>query len=140
MTLIEWQERFRIGIASVDHEHRELINLLNELYAELQAGGGRDKAIEFLGEVHAKISAHFALEEQVMRAKGYDQFAEHKSAHEELLDEIREIMDDYEEGAYERAMETLGRRLETWFAGHFKTHDARLHKLFPDTDFGFGNH
>lgn len=135
MALIEWRENFRIGIASVDHEHRELIGLLNLLYEVLQVDGEHDRVIEFLGEVHALISAHFALEERVMRERGYDQFAEHKAAHEDLLEEIREIMDSYESGAYEHAIETLSKRLEAWFTVHFKTHDARLHKMLPGVDF-----
>lgn len=128
MALIEWQERFNIGIASVDHEHRELVELLNALHAELSAGARYYEMIDFLGEVFAQISAHFALEEREMRERGYDQYAEHKEAHEALLDEIRDIMDDYEEGAYESPAADLGVRLERWFGEHFRTHDARLHK------------
>ena len=31
MKLIEWRDKFQLGIPAVDHEHRELINLINEL-------------------------------------------------------------------------------------------------------------
>ena len=29
MPLIEWQDEFKIGIPSIDHEHQELIALIN---------------------------------------------------------------------------------------------------------------
>jgi hemerythrin len=72
------------------------------------------------------ISAHFALEERFMREHSYDRFVEHKQAHEQLLEEIRDIMDGYE-AAPEAASRQLSARLDAWFTVHFRTHDARLH-------------
>lgn len=129
MALIEWQERFSIGIPAVDHEHRELIALLNELYDRLLQEQGDCPVVDFLGEVFAQISAHFALEEREMRDMGYDGYQAHKAEHEDLLEEIREIMDDYEEGMAEESVEDLGSQLENWFGNHFKTQDSRLHKF-----------
>ena len=83
---------------------------------------------DFLGEIYTRISAHFALEEKIMRARKYDQYADHKADHERLLDEIREIMDDYEDKRiYQDAI--LADRLRHWFGDHFRTKDARLHRF-----------
>ena len=137
MALIEWKEEFRIGVPSVDYEHQELIALLNELYAGLglESGGSFDRTTvgEFLGEVYARISAHFALEERVMREQNYVLYEQHKADHEELLDSIRDIMDDAELESAEPQAEPmgpddLGKRLDDWFSEHFRNHDARLHK------------
>ncbi|WP_297833423.1 hemerythrin domain-containing protein, partial [Thermomonas sp.] len=99
MTRIDWRPDFSIGIADVDHEHQELIAWINRtLVASLDAAGDRSVVTDLLGEVFAKVSAHFALEERVMRDQGYDQFTEHKRDHELLLDDIRDIMDDFEAG------------------------------------------
>jgi len=138
MALIEWQERFRIGIESVDYEHQEMIALLNELYEGLTQDTGEPDVVAFLGEVYARISAHFALEERVMKQRRYDRYAEHKASHEELLDEIRDIMDDYELGGAEPPVEAFGQRLSAWFGDHFGTHDARLHRAMADLGVDFG--
>ena len=138
MTLIQWQERFRIGIESVDYEHQEMIALLNELYEGLKTGAEDQDVVAFLGEVYTRISAHFALEEREMKERGYDQLAEHKADHELLLDQIRDIMDDYEFGAGELPVETFGQRLGDWFGKHFATHDARLHRAMADLGVDFG--
>ena len=61
-----------------------------------------------------------------MREHRYDQFVEHKRAHEQLLEEIRDIMDGYDADP-EEASSRLSARLDGWFTLHFKTHDARLH-------------
>ena len=128
MALIEWRDEFNTGVAEVDHEHQELIGLINDLHAQLEGGADPDAVADFLGEVFAKISAHFALEETVMRKHRYDEYEAHKSEHEALLDDIRDIMDDYESGAYADADQALATTVRDWFVNHFKTKDARLHK------------
>ena len=127
MSLIEWDEKFSVGVASVDHEHRELIGLVNETYDRLQRPGVDITVPDFLGEIYTRISAHFALEEKLMRASRYVHFKEHKADHERLLDEIRDIMDDYEDKRIFDA-EQFAQRLGAWFTEHFRTHDARLHR------------
>ena len=126
MSLLEWRDDFRIGIAEVDHEHQELIRLINELHATLGADRSQARVEEFLGEIFARISAHFALEEKDMQSRRYAQFGDHKADHERLLDDIRDIMDEHSDhGVLDEA--AFSARLATWFGVHFKTHDARLH-------------
>ncbi len=127
MPLIDWKEEFALGIPAVDHEHRELIALINEAHAERRRDGAPEAIAAFLGEIHARISAHFALEEKVMRERRYDRYTEHKRDHERLLDGIRDIMDAYEDGTLFEETE-FARTLESWFVTHFATHDARLHR------------
>lgn len=127
MALIEWRDEFSVGVPAVDHEHRELIELINATHEHLGKSDERDAVTEFLGEIYAKISAHFALEEQIMRAQGYDQYLDHKADHERLLDEIRDIM-DYHQDTREFDDERFAAQLSGWFTEHFKTKDARLHK------------
>jgi hemerythrin len=126
MALLQWKDRYSVGIEAVDHEHKALIDLINRLHAEWLKAGARDSVESFFGDLYRGISAHFALEERFMRERGYDQLAAHKRDHERLLDEIRDIMDDFVDE--ERTASALSGRLEAWFARHFETHDARLHR------------
>ena len=129
MPLIEWKDEFRTAIASVDHEHEQLIALLNEI-AERLGTEPSDADIEsFLGEVYAKIAAHFALEEATMRDLNYDQYADHKADHDRLLDDIRDIMERQLAGAYEGYRDKLTEELGRWFVDHFRAKDPRLHQF-----------
>jgi len=130
MEFLEWKENYAIGIPSVDAEHRDLIELINEVHRRLEAGERGMTVGDFLGEVFARISAHFALEERIMRERHYDQLRPHKTDHERLLDGIRDIMDDYEDREFFEPA-ALAQRLNDWFAEHFRTHDARLHRHLP---------
>ncbi len=127
MTLIEWKKEYSVGVPAIDHEHRELIELINELYRHARSGDPQHAIGEFLGEIFARISAHFALEEKLMREAGYDEYEEHKADHEILLEEIRDLMDDCEDGVLEDHDELFA-RLDVWFSEHFRTKDARLHR------------
>lgn len=126
---IEWKPGYEIGIAEIDHEHREFIKRLNRFFATAAKGATDDGAINELGEVYAWISAHFALEETIMRTHDYDQFQDHKDDHERLLDDIRDIMEACQASLTPNMDNSLQRRLEDWFVGHFKTKDSRLHKM-----------
>ena len=126
MSLIEWKDEFSVGVPDVDHEHQQMIALINELHANMSQPESKFGVEDFLGEIYNQISAHFALEEKIMRERKYDQYLDHKEDHERLLDELRDMMDDYEENAAFDD-EALADALRVWFTEHFKTRDARLH-------------
>lgn len=129
--LLVWSDAFCTGLAGVDHEHRQLIDLINNFYRVMVHGGSDSLTDEFLGEIYARIAAHFALEDRIMREAGYDQYASHKADHEALLDRLRDIMDDAaDDESYSH--QELARDLEQWFTVHFRTHDPRLHTHLGD--------
>lgn len=132
MTLLAWSERFKLGIPSVDHEHKELIDLINELHATLGQNPEKAQVLAFLEEINTKINAHFALEEKVMRGLGYDELDAHKHDHEDLLDGIRDIMDRAETTPFAELESELAEQLKKWFGTHFATKDARLHHFLEE--------
>jgi len=129
MVLIEWDDRYAIGIPAVDHEHRRLIELVNDLHKALMVDGESRRCGLFFEEVYTAISAHFALEERFMRETAYFGYAEHKRDHERLLDDLRDLMEDYESGETDFRGDRLSERLREWFGQHFQTLDAKLHGL-----------
>ena len=126
LPLLAWKSEYALGIPDVDHEHRELFDLINDLHSSLFDPESETTVMDFLGELFSKISSHFALEEKLMRDGRYADFPAHKSDHERLLDEIRDLMDDYEDGGHVD-LDRFAVELERWFSVHFSTHDAALH-------------
>jgi hemerythrin-like metal-binding protein len=126
MMTLEWKDAYSVGVPAVDHEHRELIDLVSHLHDALTSGRPAEAVEDAFGDLLRSISAHFALEERFMREHHYDERPQHKADHERLLDELRDIMDEYRTGDSDTA-ERLGKSLEAWFVNHFKTHDAHLH-------------
>ena len=126
MKFIEWNDKFSVGVVSVDYEHRQLIELIGAFQRKIEEDDSIDVKLEYLGETYAQISAHFALEEKIMRESHYERYEDHKSDHERLLDQLRDIMDATEDDQ-QIDNETLGAELETWFSRHFQEKDAHLH-------------
>jgi len=127
MALLDWKPEYSVGVEAVDFEHREMIGMINELDEALGVETSPEAIEAFLGDIHAGISAHFALEERAMRVAAYPEYEAHKEDHEDLLDQLRELMDHY------AAEPVVGRKLLQatlggWFKGHFSSFDARLHK------------
>ena len=128
MTLIVWREDFCTGIPGVDFEHEHLISQINEIYAMIDGGAGKEDILNALGDIYGSISAHFALEEKMMETHKYDEYEAHKANHELLLNDIQDISDDFED-TVELDKAKFKQKLNDWFQIHFKTFDARLHKL-----------
>lgn len=127
MSLIEWKPEFSVGNAAVDHEHGELIDLINDLHATMKQHATQERVLDGLGEIYVQVSAHFALEEKFMRDARYPDYKLHKADHESLLDQLLDIMDGVEDdGSYDERR--LSKSLEYWFSEHFRTHDAKLHR------------
>ena len=131
MTLIKWQPSFALGIPSVDHEHRELIGAINTVYDSMVDNADPEIIESCLEDIYADVSAHFALEERHMRDAAYEEYEAHKDQHEELLDQIRSMMDLFEENP-ESGRIILQQELSDWFSIHFATFDARLHNQLGD--------
>lgn len=131
MTLLQWKPAYALGIPSVDHEHRELIDLINRAYGHIEGSADPADTESCLEDIHTGIAAHFALEERHMRDAGYAEYAAHKEEHEELLDQIRDLMDAFVEDPVAGRL-VLQQRLADWFGGHFATFDARLHSVLGD--------
>jgi len=126
MKYLKWSDQYSVGVDSVDYEHQNLMDMINAIYAELEDQRDIAEIEKTISDVHAEISAHFALEERLMRNAGYEEYAAHKDDHEELLDQIRSMMDAIENDP-EPALDVLSEKLSDWFSGHFATFDARLH-------------
>ena len=128
MPLIEWKKEFETGIAGIDLEHQELVTMINSFESAIVNKASKNKLLDGLNDLYAAIYSHFTYEESVMERNGYDQYLEHREDHVKLLDEISDITEELEQTAVLNE-QRLKEQLNGWFAVHFKTHDARLHKL-----------
>ena len=126
---IAWTDDFLIGIEELDYEHRMLIKDINRLYKEFLEDDGKNKIKGTLGNILARMQAHFALEEHFMLENEYSHYAEHKAEHEELLDEYTDFLVHFEsEGDtidYRQAEEVLSR----WIINHIVNSDKKMSQM-----------
>jgi hemerythrin len=115
MAYLDWNPAYDTGVAGIDYEHQRLVALLNEIYGLILNAAEPHKIAGILADFHARAAAHFALEEKIMHDRNFPGLRERRDTHYRLLDQVREIMDGYEVGAY-RAGANLPETLKTWLS------------------------
>lgn len=86
--LIHWDERFSVGNALLDNEHRDIVRVLNVLYHHLRRGGAPLDGEALLDQVSETLAVHFANEEDVMARHHCPTLENHHRIHGELLAEV----------------------------------------------------
>ena len=111
MTLVQQRNEYSVGAESIDDEHKMLIDRINRLDNQLMAEDGPLAASTFFEELTETITAHCGREERFMRERGYDQLPQRKEDYERFLDEIYNLIDEFDR--YEKvSREDLAARLD----------------------------
>ncbi len=126
MPLLEWQDEYRIGIKSLDYEHQDLFEQLSELHADLVKHVDDTKIEDCLGRIYARVSAHFALEEKMMRESKFPNYHNHKEEHDEQLDSVTDAITGYLNDPSDASGEALEKQLSHWIIDHVLTSDKEL--------------
>ena len=123
---LQWRDDYLIGVEELDFEHRDLFARLNELHEELAHDADRARIENGLGEICARVAAHFALEEKFMRDTDFPKYSHHKKEHDDFL----EVIVDYAEeiGSTEdiTKRDELESELQHWIIDHVTTSDQEL--------------
>lgn len=129
MSLTGLKDGLGIGIASLDHDHRRLVAVMDALCDSFDRAQSTAEISDLFGALYAEASAHFALEERIIRERKYAFYDAHKADHERLLDELRAKMEAYEDGMCTYCGTSLRACLVDWFEGHMVEADAALRSL-----------
>jgi len=133
MPHLEWDETLKIGVESIDSQHRGFIRMANDLHDALMRGRAGD-----LGEVRdltlAKLRKylreHFQDEEDYMARMEYPGLEDHRRAHEEFTARIREYEARIAEGHTALSSELMKTLLD-WFENHVLTEDMKYRDHRP---------
>jgi hemerythrin len=133
-TLFKWDDSFLIGIEELDHEHKLLIDDINKLHKELDSHDEKSEIEECLGDIYARMQAHFALEEHVMKEHGYKFFDEHKREHEELLDSYTEYMVQFLNDTGVSSSNPIEDNLKHWVITHIVTSEKKMSLMVQEKE------
>lgn len=127
--LLEWSDEYLIGVEELDFEHKDLFDRLNELHKELARHDDKAQIEDCLGEIHARVLAHFALEEKFMRDTNFPNYEQHKRQHDDFLEVIVEIIDEFRTGSELSYGDALEAQLQHWIIHHITSSDQELSSL-----------
>ena len=86
MPLVVWKDEFSVGVAAIDAEHRDLLDIINVLYDEAQAGAPTETLAVTCDKLIAHTVTHFDNEEA--RFDGYPRAKEHRRMHDKLKQRV----------------------------------------------------
>jgi hemerythrin len=89
--LFPWSEKYQVGIAFADVQHKQLVDIINRLHQALVGGKGRMVVGKSLDELIRYTRAHFAAEEKVLQSCGYPDLPAHHAEHELLAYTVLEL-------------------------------------------------
>jgi hemerythrin len=114
--VIRWGEALLLGVAFVDHDHCEAVEMINRLAAS-KAAERLDLARAF---AHHCVE-HFAREEAIMVKTGFFALAPHREEHQRVVAELDEVIQALEAGDPCEDYFTVD--LPQWFLEHRATMD-----------------
>jgi hemerythrin len=125
-SIIEWDDRYLVGIQLIDDQHKELLRLINNFYLGCLEEDENAKTY-FKLTVHGLINYiqyHFSAEEQILERIKYPDRAAHKRQHDEFVRDILEKAGNFERG---RAVSLKGfiRYVKDWMVTHITLIDKK---------------
>ena len=96
--LVDWSSRMETGISEIDQQHKQLVDLVNQLSEAMYTGKGRDMLDHTLASLEKYALFHFGTEERLMAMHCYSEAASHKRGHESFIDDIRRFRRRFDAG------------------------------------------
>ena len=120
--LIPWDEgQLCLGHDSMDATHEVFVKLVNSL-----ANADKQRFIALFTELYEHTQAHFAAEDDLMKASGFASTDEHISEHRRVLGEMTQLLKRVQKGSLTFARAYVKERLPEWFALHLMSMDQAL--------------
>ncbi len=124
MALIEWQEKYSVGIGELDNQHRELVSMMNKLNEAMLAGKGTDILGKILNDLSAYVSVHFSTEEKYFDKYRYPGKAIHVKAHNDFITEITEFKNMFHKSKTMLSIKIMT-FLRKWLLEHISGEDRK---------------
>jgi hemerythrin-like metal-binding protein len=125
MPIAQWDPKYVTGHKPVDEQHKMLFGMVNNLHDAIISGKGPEVLGPTLQELARYTIEHFAEEEKLMASINYVNSAEHKSKHDALTTQVKDLLDRYATGKLALSM-TLSTFLANWLQHHIKEDDILL--------------
>ena len=124
MPLMSWKDTYSVNIAQIDQQHKKLVDLINVLHEAMAQRKAKEMLDKILNDLVAYCATHFKVEEQLMQANGYPEFAEHKDKHDKMTAKVLSLQKEVAAGQKMVSIEVM-RFLEQWLDKHILGTDKK---------------
>lgn len=97
-SFVEWEERYSVGIASIDNQHKKLVDFTNALFEGCRQGQefAADSFKSTLKDVVLYVKEHFQTEEKLFEQFAYPDTDAHRKQHQAFVYKVLEEVANFE--------------------------------------------
>jgi len=128
---IKWSDSYSVGVKLFDDQHKELIDITNNLFNHV-TGNEEEERAYFDGVIHQAldyVKDHFVTEEKCMLATKYPGFSEHKQTHDEFTFNVIKNVNELKTGKA-LVLEKFANFLKEWVLTHIAVMDKQYSIYF----------
>ena len=122
---VVWNDSYSVGFEVIDNQHKELVNMINELFESCKKGVAvADKAFLKTTKKAADYAVkHFSDEDKYMVKAGFPKLAEHRKQHDDFITTVLKSINEFEAG--KTAPIDLAHFLKKWLLNHIAISDKQ---------------
>ena len=140
--IVTWEDSYITGIELVDLQHKELVDITNQLFQACLSGNDKVAIVfkDTMAHMVEYVRYHFAVEQELMKRINYPNYYSHKMQHDHFVKEIISAAAEYNDGK-KFAPNLFVRTLKDWVFSHIAYYDKsyahyvnelRLKGFLPD--------
>ena len=127
MPLMQWDDTMSMGVAELDAQHQQLIELINQAYKAIQRLDSRALP-GILDRMHEYAREHFRDEEAAMDKAGFPGLADPIEQHAAFIQQVREFRKNLHDIA---DIPQVFIYLSRWLTNHILVEDKKLMPYLP---------
>lgn len=122
-----WKDSFAIGIPTIDKQHKELCDQVDNLFDACNRGKGADEVKKILDFLATYTVRHFNDEEAYQLKIKYPKYQQHKAKHTEFINQVTKLKKEATENGINIAMVIkINQTISNWLIDHIKASDSDL--------------
>lgn len=118
-----WNDKYLLGIAAIDRQHRQLFDLIAELNTLVAAHAGAGEIQAVLQRFLRWAQIHFAAEETLLDITGYPGLAAHEQGHAEFIANLEKNLKLIASRPLAITQSDIAALLGNWLQAHILKHD-----------------
>lgn len=124
MSYVTWSDDLSVGIEEIDNQHKQFIEMINELHLAMKSGKTATTLPQILTKLGDYVVFHFSHEEKIMQSYNFPDYIAHKTIHDKFTKEVKKLFDDLASAKTLLSIDVM-KSLKDWLVAHIMGQDKK---------------
>lgn len=124
MEMISWNDSLSVKIKSFDDQHKKLIELINQFYANISLATKKEMMLDVIKSLKDYTVLHFTTEERYMKLHGFPGYEAHLNEHKSFIEKVNSFEERYSAGKLVLSVE-ITNFIKEWVTNHIMGTDKK---------------